>query len=273
MRCEEIHAHLADHLAGTLAPDVSGEVAEHLRTCRACAAEADGLDETWQMLGTVPADRPDSAAMRARFDAVLDGYSRSTWGPALAGPLLRVESARSGGFARIRAYGLQAAVAAAVLVLGVGIGRQTAPPSAADPQLAMLGEELRDMRQMVTLSLLQQQSASERLKGVSFTSQIERPGGEVTLALLDTLMHDPNVNVRLATIDALKRFAASENVRRGAIEALSRQSSPLVQIALIDFVVETTGRDAADMLRRLSNDPMLDEAVRGRATRALQQIG
>ena len=129
------------------------------------------------------------------------------------------------------------------------------------------------MRQVLTLSLLQQQSASERLKGVSFTAQAEQPGNEVALALLDTLMHDPNVNVRLATIDALKRFAARENVRRGVIEALASQTSPLVQIALIDFVVETNGRDAADTLRRLSGDPMLDQAVRGRAARALRQIG
>jgi HEAT repeat protein len=234
-----------------------------VRTCPACAAEADGLDETWQMLATVSADRPDSAAMRARFDAALGGYQHG----------LGVQSARPGRFARIRTYGLQFAAAAAVLVLGVSIGRQTAPPPAADPQLALLREELRDMRQMVTLSLLQQQSASERLKGVSFTTQIEQPGSEVTLALLDTLMHDPNVNVRLATIDALKRFAARENVRRGVMEALTRQTSPLVQIALIDFVVETNGRDAADTLRSLSSDPMLDQAVRGRAIQALQQIG
>ena len=263
MRCEEIHAHLADHLAGTLAPDVSGEIADHLRTCPACAAEFEGLDETWQILGTVPADRPDSAAMRARFDATVQGYQHG----------LRVEAAGPGRFARMRTYGLQFAAAAAVLVLGVSIGRQTARPPAADPQLAMLREELRDMRQMVTLSLLQQQSASERLKGVSFTSQIDQPGGEVTLALLDTLMHDPNVNVRLATIDALKRFAGGENVRRGVLEALARQTSPLVQIALIDYVVETNDRGAADTLRRLSSDPMLDQAVRGRATQALQQIG
>src|SRR5262249_52613602 len=133
--------------------------------------------------------------------------------------------------------------------------------------------ELRDMRQMVTLSLLQQQSASDRLKGVSFTTQIEQPGGEVTGALLDTLMHDPNVNVRLATIDALKRFAGRDAVRRGVLEALTRQTSPLVQLALTASVAETNGRDAADPPRRLSIDPMLDQAVRGRATRALQQIG
>ena len=126
---------------------------------------------------------------------------------------------------------------------------------------------------MVSLSLMQQQSASERLKGVSRTGQLERPSGELVAALLDTLMHDPNVNVRLATIDALKRSATRDAVRRGVIDALPRQISPLVQIALIDFMVEKSGRDAVETLRRLSNDAMADEAVRARALQGLQQIG
>ena len=134
-------------------------------------------------------------------------------------------------------------------------------------------EELRDMRQIVTLSLLQQQSASERLKGVSYTSQIEQPGDAVTVALLDALMHDPNDNVRLCTVDALRRFADHAPVRRGAIDALSRQTSPLVQMALIEFVLEVGGRDAAEALRRLSTDPMVDEVVRARAMSGLTQLG
>lgn len=262
MRCEEIHAHLADHLAGGLAPDEAEAVAEHLRTCPACAAEVEGLDDTWQLLGAMPAHQPDSSAMRARFDAALEGYQRGLEGQTPQSRLLR-----------FRTYGLQFAAAAAMVLLGVVIGRQTTRPAAPDPQLALLRDELRDMRQMVTLSLLQQQSASERLRGVSFTTLIDQPGSEVTVALLDTLMHDSNVNVRLATIDALKRLASREAVRRGVIDALPRQTSPLVQIALIDFIVEQNAREAADTLRGLSMDEMLDRAVRARALQGLQRIG
>ena len=129
------------------------------------------------------------------------------------------------------------------------------------------------MRQMVTLSLLQQQSASERLRGVTFTSQIPQPGSEVVNALIDAVMHDPNTNVRLASVDALKRFADRESVRSASIEALLRQTSPMVQIALIDFVIETGGADSAEALRRLSVDDRLDQAVRARATRGLEQLG
>jgi hypothetical protein len=262
MRCEEIHAQLADHLAGTLLPDAADAVADHLRTCPSCAAEVEGLNDTWQQLGRLPGHQPDSSAMRARFDAALEGYQRGL-NARIAEPRL----------VRLRTYGLQFAAAAAMVVLGVAIGRQTTRPTAPDPQLAILREELRDMRQMVTLSLLQQQSASERLKGVSFTSQIEQPDSAVTVALLDMLMHDPNVNVRLATIDALKRLASREAVLHGVIEALPRQTSPLVQIALIDFIVEKNGRGAADTLRQLSTDEMLDRAVRARALQGLQRLG
>jgi len=260
MRCEEVHAHLADHLAGSLLPDVAQEVADHLRGCQPCAAEVEGLQETWQMLGTLPPHSADSAAMRARFDASLEGFE----GGLRVGPPKR-------GF---HIWQLAAAAAAAI-VMGIAIGRQTAPAPVTTPdaQLTMLREELREMRQMVTLSLLQQQSASDRLKGVSFTNQIDQPDSQVTVALLDTLMHDPNVNVRLATIDALKPLSTRDVVRRGVIDALPRQTSPLVQIALIDFIVEKNGREAADTLRRLSMDDMLDAAVRARAKQGLQQIG
>lgn len=262
MRCEEIHAHLADHLAGTLAPDLSDDVTAHLRTCHTCAAEADGLNETWQMLGTVPASRPDSAGMRVRFDAALEGYRDG----------LESDRARPSRFTRIRAYGLQFAAAAAVLVLGVSIGRQTTRPPAPDPQLTMLREELREMRQMVTLSLLQQQSASERLRGVSFTTRIDQPAGEVTAALLDTLMHDPNVNVRLACIRALDRFNTQAAVRAGVVQAVTRETSPLVSIALIDFILEARDTMAIDVLRQLSADEQRDAAVRETAARGVERL-
>jgi len=129
------------------------------------------------------------------------------------------------------------------------------------------------MRQMVTLSLLRQQSASDRLTGVSWTDRIDEPGAEVVSALLDTLTHDTNVNVRLATVEALRRFAERDTVRRGVVDAFDAQTSPLVQIAVIDFLVEAEGPRSAGLLMRLSEDPRLDEAVRARAARGLERLG
>jgi hypothetical protein len=159
------------------------------------------------------------------------------------------------------------------VAVGIQIGRGLQPGTpVSPPEVRELSREVRDLRQMVTLSLLQQQSASERLKGVSWSNQLDRPGDEVVTALIDTLMHDTNVNVRLASIDALKRFAERDIVRRAAVEALDTQKSPLVQMALIDFVVETQDHAALGALRRLSGDAQVNEAVRARAMWGIDQL-
>jgi hypothetical protein len=260
MDCGTIQTHLPDHLTGALPASQADAVAAHLATCPLCAAEFEELGHTWEMLGDLPHRRVDSAGMRARFDAALEAYQhgskpRRAWPAGLSG------------------YGLQFAAAAALLILGIALGRQLVPAPAIDPQIAAMRDELRNMREIVTLSLLQQQSASERLRGVSYTSQIEQPDAQITAALLDALMHDPNDNVRLRTVDALKRFASHDAVRRGAVEALSRQTSPLIQMAVIELVLEVGGRDAAGALRQMSSDPMVDEAVRTRAAQGLAQLG
>jgi hypothetical protein len=236
--------------------------------------EADELDATWQMLGRIDAPAPDSERMRARIDAVVDAIENS---PRVIRPM------------RWRTHTLQGLAAAAVLLIGVGIGWFAGDRSAgsertrattaeitsgdATQQIAAMRTEMHDLREMVSLSLMQQQSASERLKGVTWTGQLDQPSGEIVSALLDALMHDPNVNVRLSTIDALERFASRDDVRRGTIEAVESQPSPLVQIALIDFMVKTNERESAATLRRIAMDPQANDAVRARAAWGLQQLG
>jgi HEAT repeat protein len=229
--------------------------------------EADALDATWRMLGGIDAPVPDSDRMRARLDAVIDAVEHA------APPARQWFPRFTGG----RFYAVQGLAAAAILLVGIAIGWFVMPdrtrPADSASEIAAMRSEMRELREMVSLSLMQRQSATDRLKGVTWTGQLDRPSGEVVSALLDALMHDPNVNVRLATIDALERFASREDVRRAAIEAVDRQMSPLVQIALIDFLVKTNERQSAPTLRRLAQDPQANDAVRSRAAWGLQQLG
>jgi hypothetical protein len=258
MQCETVQTQLVDHLSGALSEAEAQEIRVHLDGCPACRAEADSAAETWRMLGSIESPAPDSDRMRARFDAVIEAFEDAQVTPRPP-------------------YVLQGLAAAALVVMGIAIGfyggskrARSTPPS---PEIVAMRAELHDLREMVALSLMQEQSASERLKGVSWSGQIDRPSSDIVTALLDTLMHDPNVNVRLATIDALERFASQDVVRRGTIEAVDRQMSPLVQIALIDFMVKVHERESIGTLRRLSQDPQVNAAVRARAVWGLQQLG
>src|SRR6185312_8400771 len=270
MRCKDISAQFADYLAGSLGEREREALESHVRSCPACQEELSQASRTWRLLGDIPGDPPDSRAMRARFDTRLAEAVRDQGraGPPLAPRGLIGEWLRR--HAPVQPL-LQGCAALLVLLVGIQVGRGIKPPPS--PEVHELSQEVRDLRQMVTLSLMQQQSASERLKGVSWSNQLDRPGDEVVTALIDTLMHDSNVNVRLASIDALKRFADRDAVREAAVHALGTQKSPLVQMALIDFVVETREHSALETLRKLSMDSTVNEAVRTRAAWGVDHLG
>lgn len=274
MRCEQVQQRLSDLLTSGSEALGDSKVQKHLETCAACRQEAAALEELWSGLGRIPSAAPDSAAMRARFASMLEGWEQGREG-AEASALSRAESRALVGEWLSRSWRqpfVQLAAAAVLLALGVAVGRagRPAPPS---DDIASVRSELREMRQLVTLTLMQQQSASDRLKGVSWSSTLEQPGREVVTALLDTLLHDPNVNVRLASIDALTRFADQQQVRQGAIDALQSASSPMVQVALIDFVVGVRDSGSIETLKKLAADPSLNETVRQRATQGLDRLG
>src|ERR1700686_105492 len=58
---------------------------------------------------------------------------------------------------------------------------------------------------------LRDMALPDRADGTPSCEEIEQPGSEVTLALLDALTHDANVNVRLGT-----RLSRGKDDRRGA---------------------------------------------------------
>ncbi len=270
MQCEEIRDRLADYLRGEL-PDASmAEVQQHAESCSECRQEFRELEELWARLGEIPAVPMHSRSMRTRFEDRFDAYRAALAAEPAASP-----SPTNTGTWKARRWSLirQTAGAAALLIFGVLIGRLGLAPAPARPsELADVHRELRDLREMFTLSLMQQQSATERLRGVSWSNQIDQPGNEVVSALLDALMHDPNVNVRLAAVDALGRFSNQEIVRRRTVQTLGETSFPMLQVALIDFIVETRDTSAVGTLRRLSSDPAVNESVRSRAAWGLQRL-
>jgi len=119
---------------------------------------------------------------------------------------------------------------------------------------------------------LQQQSASERLRGVDYAYRVEQSDTQVLTALMHAVNHDPNVNVRLAAVDALRKFSRSPAVRNTLGQSLAKQDSPLVQIALIDLIVEMRDKGAANSLQTLERNPAANKDVKERAVWGLSQL-
>ena len=150
----------------------------------------------------------------------------------------------------------QMGISFALLVMGVGVGYSIRPEKqeVQQPDMAQLRGEVSNMRQMVALSLMQQQSAGERLRGVNWAYRVESSDTEVLSALLTTVNNDPSVNVRISAVEALHTFGSSPVTRTAIVQSISKQTSPLVQIALIDLLVDLKVTDAAPELKKLASD-------------------
>jgi HEAT repeats/Putative zinc-finger len=269
MNCEQARSQFVDYLVRNLDEEANTEVRQHLAACDACRNEQQILESTWARLGALPDQQP-GPAMRARFYAALEAYQVELQSPRTATRRVTLADWLEGWWPRRPAVQLVAALL--LFVIGLGMGRWLPQREQGTAEIAHLRDELREMRQLVALSLLQQQSASERLKGVNWSYQIAQPDERMVTALLETLNSDPNVNVRLAAVDALQPLVGHQGVRANLLQSLPRQESPIVQVALIDLFVALKERRSVEVLRKLADDSRLHKAVRARAENGLKQI-
>jgi len=110
--------------------------------------------------------------------------------------------------------------------------------------------------------MLNQPSSFERLKAVNISSTIDHTNDKVINALLKTLNNDPNVNVRLATIDVLVQHGSDPRVREGLVRSINRQKSPLIQAALADAMVVLQDTSSVKELRKLLQRKDLNQTVK-----------
>ena len=267
MSCEQIADLLPDYLRGSLASAQRRVVEEHIEQCAECRDDV----AIWKKLSLLPAEEPSPGA-RVRFDALLEAYQTGRADGRAASPAepKRAPSRRTFDWLRSPAAGL--AWGMALLLIGIFAGTYANRFSSRSEELAVMRSELTNMRQLVVLSMLQQQSASERLQGVSFSEREPQADPKILGALLHTLRYDSSVDVRLAALDALSRHASQPQVRRGVGDALQYQQSPLVQVALIDQLVEWRDPDLRQRLREFQQSANLNPTARERAEWALSRL-
>jgi hypothetical protein len=260
MSCEAMAERIPDLLSGALGEAEAAELRAHLAGCAGCAAEVAALERLWRGLGELPEEEP-SPELRRRFAARL--------ARAIAAEERRVvplaRPARLGaGLGRAAVSGPFAAIAAAIalVVAGALIGAQLSARRDA-AEMAKLRAEVRSLHETVALALLAEASAAKRLEGVAYSRAASAHEQKIADALLDALANDPNVNVRLAALDALRPRAARAEERPRLIAAGLAQDSPLVQLSLVALLLEADGEAVRRDLEQLVENPDLDPVVRG----------
>ncbi len=167
----------------------------------------------------------------------------------------------------------RALAAAAVVALAYLAGWATSPSAPVDPgmaeRLAGIEAELVELRRSRLQVAVEHPSAVVRMQEIVAVQTVDSES--VTDLLLRVLERDPNPNVRLAALDALRIGDLSEAEAQTVLSRLLDEPSPLLRSALIDFVVsrEIEGRQSLlERLERSDDDP----AVRAKARSALERL-
>jgi len=269
MKCEHIAELLPDYLQGNLSPDQHQSVEAHLERCADCSEEV----IIWRKLSLLPLDQPGPAS-RARFEAMLQAYQvgRSNQPADDSRSRKRGSAWNWNVFHWLRSPVGAMAWSAALLAIGVFAGLRLAGPKPPSLDLAAMQSDLASMKQLVVLSMLQQQSASARLEGVTWSTRDQQLDPQVLSALLHTLRYDASVDVRLAALDALSRHGQQPQIHKAILDSLQQQQSPLVQVALIDLLLEWRDPDAAQRLQVFQQAPNLNPTVRQRVEWAKSKL-
>lgn len=269
MNCLELREMIADYLTMQLADDELRRFEAHRTGCEKCRLRVEQMESAWLKLGKLPEAEP-SPQMRSAFYTMLEEEKRKLRHTSKKSFLERCEN-------RINSWwpsrpALQMAMATLFLVVGAMAGYELKNGNGGNGDLVQLRDEVQQMRQMVSLSLLNQNASSERLRGVNMSTGINQPSDALLTSLTNTLESDPNVNVRLAAVDALTMFRDEPGVVDTAVQALSQESSPMVQIALIDLLIVIQEKRALEALRNFIQLKNVDPTVKEHAQEQISVV-
>jgi len=296
MNCKDIEVKLIDYLDGKLDAAAAEEVRQHLAGCSACNREVEEMQQLMIAMRDSPQETPPPA-LRESFQIMLqselnmqateniieefpaEGYRTAEKQRTAEGqqPAERRGPEKRTGAGTIRFFSPVWQVAAAVVLVAVGIGigmnirSKPAAPSAAD-QLVALRQEVKEMKEEVMFNLINDESASQRIKAVGYAEEMTSPDQQVIDALINTLNHDKSVNVRLASLYSLARFADRHSVRDSLVNSLKIQTEPIVQVVLINLLAEKREPRAIAPIKDIMTNKKTLPEVRDAAQRSLKVL-
>ena len=272
MECENYKPQIDLLITGFLDQSLITDLKKHLDTCPDCRMELEATQKIWTLMGELPAP-VQSEVMRANFNAMLTKFKKEN---VSINKNKEATVYKTNFFQSSFRLWMQIAAAIILLMIGIGVGYIINRPAQTvvvnNKKMDSLAVEMNSMKQMMMLSLLENPSASERIRAVGYTDEIGTANKKVIDALLTTLNQDANVNVRLITLDALVRLSKDPTVREGLVQSITMQESPLVQSAIADVMVKLQEKRSVKPLQKLLHKKDLNEMVKAKIQQSIQKL-
>jgi hypothetical protein len=267
MTYDEAKILMMTHLEGGLNHEDTAKLDAYINANPEFRNEFKSMKNLWGNLGEIEAPQP-SPQTKERFNAMLKGYQEGME----ATPSKQVDKLLKVFLDWWQSsYIPQTIMGIAILLIGVQIGFNLQKDDSAQ-KVSGLAKEVQEMKEMMMLTLLKEQSASQRLKAVNMSYEINDQNNRITEVLLKTLANDENINVRLAAVEALFELADQPMVRKKLVNALLKQESPMVQSALIDVIMTLQEKQAGSTIKEFLQNKDMNPAIREKAQNSLKLL-
>tara|TARA_R110002073_G_scaffold279026_1_gene443096 strand:- start:373883 stop:374668 length:786 start_codon:yes stop_codon:yes gene_type:complete len=238
MKCDETQSKLIDFIEHNLLKKDTIEVAAHLKSCKSCETE---LKEMQQLLNNIAISEIEhpSENLRLNFEQMLSDEKQR-----MPTKVVKLQSKPNW-----KSY-LQIAASIALIVSAFLLGRQQNSLQF-DRQVTELKNEGLLGKQTTMLALMENKSASKRIKGVQYIEEFSDPDPAIVNALVERMLHDENSNVRLTAVNALQAFITTDIVKEGYIKVLDTEKDPGIQIIVIQLLVKIQSEKAMKPMQKL----------------------
>lgn len=167
---------------------------------------------------------------------------------------------------------LRIAASVALFLAGFFIDKQINIEQLQTKEVATLRDELNTTKTLVMLSLLKQQSASDRIMAVNYTYEMHEVDKRIIEALSETLESDENPNVRMAACEALIHYKSKPDVQEVLLSTLTKQEDPSIQVLIIDALIELEDPRAVVSLQELIETKEILDIVKSKAQEGIGKL-
>jgi len=249
MECYDAESLLIDYLDAQLHPGDKVPLEKHLQGCPHCRQVLEEYRALFTAIQSNKAEKP-GPGLREKFENMLQSELN------IESTARIVDMKVSSAAPVIKMSSLLWKIAASVILVasGVFIGTMFTNGKGVNTEVAGLKNEVNEMKETLMFNGLTDESASERIKAVSYADEINQPDDEIVKALITTINEDKNVNVRLAALYAVAKFSDSPGVSDALVASLTKQTEPLMQIALINILTEKKESKAKQPISNIIQD-------------------
>jgi hypothetical protein len=289
MKREEIERLLAEYASDEISPADMQLLEECFKQQPELKKEANQMHAVWQMMGDPAESKPMSDETDKAFYTMLQSAKAQI-------------KAKPGRVIRIHTGWLKAAGAIAACLLAFVIGRFTVntPPAiiqyktvyvkqpvpvqqpilqptrtTASGIAAVAKPGIKPKADRVNPALVQQLRsvyASERMTAVMKLADSTKLNTANLDLLALALNEDPNPNVRLTIINALRPISARPKVQQVLISALGKQDDTIIQSSIVDLLINAKSKQAIPEMIVLLDDKNTDAMVQNKIKGGIESL-